>query len=249
MPRIICVASGKGGVGKTVCAVNLALALYQFGEKVVVVDADMTASNLGIQLGHYAFPNNLQSVIRGEVEPEMAVHTHPSGINFIPSSIALNDISVKPRNLGQVLRALPHNIIIVDAPPGLDTVGKGVLEASDEVLVVTTPEIPAVANAAKTIKMAEEYKKRIIGIVVNRYTGDESELKPEEIEMICEAPIVGVIPEDDKIKKSLFHRTPLLALDPYCSASIAFKKIAAGLIGKVYQPPRFLTIRRLFGII
>ena len=136
-----------------------------------------------------------------------------------------------------------------DAPPGLDTVGREVLNACDEVLAVTTPEIPAVANAAKVIKMAEEQKKRILGVVVNRYSGYEHELKPEEIEVICEAPIIEVIPEDEKVRKSVFQRTPVIAMDPYTSSSIAMKKLAAKLIGKVYEPPRFLGIRKLLGLI
>jgi len=60
LPKTIGIFSGKGGTGKTVSSINIALALHQFGEDVVVVDADTTAANIGLHLGFYTFPNNLQ---------------------------------------------------------------------------------------------------------------------------------------------------------------------------------------------
>ncbi len=249
MPRIISIVSGKGGVGKTICSLNLALTLHQFGEKVVVVDSDITASNLGFHLGYYSFPTSFQNVLMGEAEIEEVIHRHPTGLHFIPSSISLSDINVRPKNMRQILASLPYDMVIVDSPPGLDTVAREVINASDELLVITTPETPAVANAVKVIRLAEETRKKLVGIIVNRFTGTETELKPEEIEMICEVPVLGVIPEDPAIRDSVFEKTPVVALDPYCDASIAFKKIAAQLIGKVYQPPRFLGLRRLLGLL
>lgn len=249
MARIIAVMSGKGGVGKTVCSLNIALALHQFGERVVVVDGDITASNMGFHLGYYSFPNSIQRVISGEAEIEDAIHSHITGLNFIPSSISLSDISVKPRNFRQMLASLPYDFVIVDAPPGLDEVAKEVLDACDEVLIITNPEMPAIANAVKVIRMAEEKRKKVIGIVLNRYTGSAHELRPDEVEMVCEVPVIGVIPEHEDVRRSIAEKTPVVALRPHSDVSIAFKKVAARLVGKVYEPPRFLGIRRLLGLI
>ena len=67
MQKIIAIVSGKGGVGKTFVSINLASALHQFGEKVTIVDADVSASNLGLHLGYYSFPVKLQDVLAGNM--------------------------------------------------------------------------------------------------------------------------------------------------------------------------------------
>ncbi|MFH1127226.1 MAG: cell division ATPase MinD [archaeon] len=248
MPKIIGIVSGKGGTGKTVSSINIALALHQFGEEVVVVDADTTASSLGLHLGFYTFPNKLQDVLNDEIDINRAIYMHHTGLKLIPSSIDLDSLSADVSRLRLVLNKL-EGTIILDAPPGLDKDSRTVLDACDEIIIVTNPEIPTVANAVKVARVATDMKKNVLGILITRMKYSAWELRPEEIEMMCEVPVIGIIPEDWNVSKSIFDKVPIVAQSPYSHASIEYKKLAARLIGKTYEPPRYLGLKKFLKMI
>lgn len=242
--RVIGVVSGKGGVGKTVAAVNLGLALLEMGKDVTVVDADMTASNLGIQLGFYPLqPFTLQSVLSGKVQLQNTIYLHPSGLRIIPSSVAVDKL-VKSGRVKSVLKKL-RGLVVVDSPAGLDAEALAVLQACDDVLVVTNPEYPAVTDAVKVIKRAREVGKNVLGIVVNRHGGKKHELKPAEIEVMADTPVIGIIREDRNIKKSIFAKTPVLHHKPNSRVSRDFRRLAHTIMGMEYREPGFFA--KLFG--
>ncbi len=241
--RIIGIASGKGGVGKTLVTINLGLAINKFGENITLVDADITASNLGLQLGTFSFPTNLQEVLNGKSKIRKAIYSTSTGFNLIPSSIALGSINAKTNNLKKVLKKL-NGLILIDCPPGLDKDSVNVLNSCDDLIVVATPDLPAMTNAAKTIQIAKKMKKEILGVVVNRYNHDKYELSSNEIELMCGAPILSKIPEESDIRKSLFVRAPVLDYNNYSKATIEFYKLAAKLIKQDYNPPDFLSLKR-----
>ncbi|HDD72617.1 MAG TPA: septum site-determining protein MinD [Candidatus Aenigmarchaeota archaeon] len=247
MEKVIAVVSGKGGVGKTTFVSNIGLALTEMQKDVVVVDTDLTTSNLGLQLGFYQFPLGLQDVLDGNIGIANAIYTHPSGLKVVPASISLNFLNKVPNpyRLKSVLNDL-RGLILIDSPPGLRDDALLVLRSADDVIVITNPEIPAVTDALKVIRVSRELGKEPLGIVLNRVK-DSFELKQDEIESMCDCPVIGKIPEDVQVKKSLFEKTPVVAYRPYSPASIAFRKIAASLIGQEYTPPSFLFLRRIFG--
>ncbi len=247
MKRLIGVVSGKGGAGKTTFVSNVGLALTIMKKSVTVVDADMETSNLGLQLGMYQFPSALQDVLSGDIDIEDAIYIHPSGLRVLPSYLSMNYIQTYNQNRFKNTVQKLDDIVLIDSPPGIGRNVSQILKACEEVIVVTNPEIPAVTDAMKVIKLARKLGKRNISIVINRCT-DSYELLPEEIESLCESKILGKIPEDRNVKKSVFRRTPIVGLDEYSPASLAFMKIAAELVGEEYKPPRFLRIRRLFRI-
>ncbi len=246
MDKIIAVVSGKGGVGKTTFVSNVGAALTEMEKDAIVVDTDLTTSNLGLQLGFYQFPLGLQDVLEGNIGISNAIYTHPSGLKVIPASISLNYLNKVPNpyRLKSVLSEL-RGTVLVDSPPGLRDDALLVLRSSDEIIVVTNPEIPAVTDALKVIKVSREIGKEPLGIVLNRVK-HMYELKQDEIESMCDCPVIGVIPEDHNVKKSLFEKTPVVTYRPYSPASIAYKKIAASLIGQEYRPPSLLALRRIF---
>ena len=248
MPKIIGIFSGKGGTGKTVSSINIALALHQFGEDVVVVDADTTAANVGLHLGFYTFPNNLQNVLNEDIEIGRATYMHHTGLKIIPSEINMNSLFAELSKLRLALSEL-QGIVIVDAPPGLDKNSQAVLNACDDVIIVTNPEIPTVANAVKVARMATDLKKNVLGLVVTRVKDAPWELKPGEVEMMCETQIIGTIPEDWNVNRSIFDKVPVVAQNPYSMASIEYKKLAARLIGKTYEPPKYMRIKKFLGLL
>ena len=248
MARVIGIVSGKGGVGKTVTAANLGLALHEFNQDVVVVDADLTSSNLGFYLGLYSpQPFTLQNVLNGDVNIAKAIYIHPTGLKIVPSSLALEYVGVKANRLGEIVKHIKSGTVIVDSPAGLDREALAVLDACNDVIVVTNPELPAVTDALKVIHAAREKGKNILGIVVNRFKNKKHELKISEIEMMTETPVISVIHEDKNVKKSLFEKVPLLRYRPYSIASLEIRRLAAMLLQTEYVPPRFARLKNLFG--
>jgi septum site-determining protein MinD len=237
MNRIIGIVSGKGGVGKTVTTINLGLSLSSLGQKVTIVDADVTSSNLGLQLGLYSFPKTLQDVLIGKSKIEEAMYDY-HGLKLIPSSICLDSIDTNVRRLKTVLKKL-DNIVLVDSPPGLSNDAMAVLDACDEIIVIVTPEIQTMANAVKVIHVAKEKKKQVLGVVINRYNKDRYELSEGEVEIMAEAKILGKIPEDTAVRKSLFNKIPLMNYNPYSRAASEFNRLAASLLGVEYRKPEF----------
>lgn len=247
--RIIAIVSGKGGVGKTTTAVNLGLALQEMGEQVIVVDIDMTVSNLGMQLGSFRFDKTLHDVVDKKIPIFDAIYVHPSGICMIPSSLYIEDIYTNvqdnPKRLRKELNKL-KGWVLLDCPPGLNEEALAVLELADDVIIVTNPEMPAVADAIKVSKVAKKMNKNILGIIVNRVSKKSYEVTPEEIELTCELPVIGEINEDESVKRSIANETPLIKLYPYSRSAIGFKRLAANLSGKEFEEPSFLALRRLF---
>ncbi len=247
--RVIGILSGKGGVGKTVTSLNLGLALHQFGEDVVVIDADITASNLGLHLGMYNFPHGLQDVLNNDLDIEKAMYMHHTGLRVIPASLDISSLKADISQLKKVVKEIPAEIILIDAPPGINEDVLAVLNASKEIMIVTNPDIPTVTNAMKISRVSEKYKRHVSGVIVNRYLGNAYELNIDEIEMMIESQIYGVVPEDPYVRESIYQKIPIVAYKPFSPASIAFKQIAAKIIGKVYKLPRFYRIKRLLGLI
>ena len=123
--RIIGLISGKGGVGKTTLTVNIGIALQQMGKKVTIVDADFSASNLGVYLGRYDHPVKIQDVLRGDADTQSAIFRHPTGIKALTSSNEINEVEPDTTSLPEILveASKDSDYVLVDCPPGLnDTV-------------------------------------------------------------------------------------------------------------------------------
>jgi septum site-determining protein MinD len=246
--RIIGVVSGKGGVGKTFVAINLGLAIKDFGQETVVVDTDFTASNLGIHLGIYPYkPFTLQSVLKGLIHDiSKCVYIHPTGLKIIPSSLSLERLDVKVMRLKSTLKKLT-GYVIVDSPAGLDKEATTVLRACDDVIVVTNPELSAVADAVKVIHEAQELKKNVIGAVINRVSTHRYQLKPHEVSVALEVPILSIIPESSDVSQSIFEKVPVVRYRPYSEPAIEIKKIAAKILDINYERPKFSRLKNIFG--
>ncbi len=242
--RIIGIVSGKGGVGKTVTTINLGLALHQLGENVTIVDADTTVANLGLQIGICSFSTTLQDVLKGTDNINKAVYTHPMGLKIIPSSISLESINADLSELKPALNDL-DGLVLIDSPPGLSADALSVLDACDEVIIISTPELQTMANALKVARVALDMEKLVLGIIVNRYNGGKYELNHTEITAMCDAPVLSKIPEDINVKRSLFEKTPIISYSPYSGPSIEFQKLACDLAGQQYRPPKNLRMKKI----
>lgn len=245
MEKAIAVVSGKGGVGKTTFTANAGLALKNLGKEVTVIDGDMSNSNLGIQLGFFQFPLGVQDALEGNIAVEKAVYSHPSGLRVVPSSVSLSCVRNAPgaRRLRRLMEEI-RGIVLVDSPPGISRDVQDIMSSCGSFIVVTNPEIPAVTDALKIIQVAGELGNEPLGIVLNR-TGDRYELRPEEVESMCGLRVLGCVPEDRAVRRSIFNRNPVVYERPHSRSSVAFMEIASALSGTEYRRPRMLRVRRL----
>jgi cell division ATPase MinD len=244
MPNVISVVSGKGGVGKTTFSINLAAALNEFGHNNLLIDADVSNPSLLLLLHIAHVPLTLQDVINDGAKIEHAIRVHHTGLRVVPTSHAL-DNKLDLSKLQAAISSVPETVII-DSPPGIDENLRAILEMSNQVIVVTNPEVPAVTSAVKVIKMAKQLRKSNIGVVVNRIRDDSFELIRDEVEVMCETPIIGMIPEDGAIRRAGFETMPVIHHEPHAPASVQFRRLAARLVGEEYIPPRFLKLRRVW---
>jgi septum site-determining protein MinD len=238
MGKTYLVISGKGGVGKTTSAVNLGFSFNDLGKEVVIVDANLTTPNLGLHLGSPIVPVTLNHVLNGEAKAEEAIYEHESGTKIMPSSLSINDLkNLKHERLFEVNKKLKKlsETIILDGAAGLGEEAKSALKAADEVIVVTNPEIAAVTDALKTIKLAEQMKKNVIGVIITRHTGGEWEMNIDSIKDMLEAPILGIIPEDNAVKESQRMKNAVVITHPKSDSAIAYRKVARRILGPEYM--------------
>ncbi len=234
MTKYITCVSGKGGVGKSTSALNLAAALNFFGKDCIVVDANLTTPNIGLHLGVPVVPINLHNVLKGKNHIAEAIYLHPSGIKIIPAGLSLDDLrNINADHLKKKLSDLRGltDFVIIDAAAGLGKEALAAMNAADELLIVTNPELPAVTDALKTIKLAEELKIPVRGIVVTRTKEDNHDMSIKNIEVLTETPVISIIPEDKNVRKALIKRDILVNHAPKSPAAIGYKQLAAGMLG------------------
>jgi len=234
MAKIITITSGKGGVGKTTTAINLGVALNSFGKDVIILDANLTTPNVGLHLGAPIVPISLNHVLLGKAKIGEAIYEHDSGTKIIPSSLSVKELRrlnhSKLKDVGKKLRRMA-DYIIYDSAAGLGEEALASLEAGDELIIVTNPEIPAVTDALKTSKVIEELGKQVKGVIVARVRGLKTEMPIANIKDMLELPILGVIPEDKNMQEALIMKDALVRTHPKSKAARAYKMIAAKLIG------------------
>jgi cell division ATPase MinD len=250
MSRIICVASGKGGVGKTTLCANLAAALAKFGQSVITVDCNITTSNLGLHLGVPLYPVTLQDVLKNRAKLRDAIYYHSAGFRVLPADMSVaNSSSSNASKFLDVFNGLAHNgsadIIIVDTAAGLGREALNVIEASDELLTVTNPEMPALIDALKLGRVAEKFGTKPIGMVLNRVKNDPHEVKGAAAEDFLGLPTLGVVNEDRRVKQAISKKEPVVTHSPHSRPARQFKAVAASLIGERYEV-RESPIHRLF---
>ncbi|MEM5766312.1 MAG: cell division ATPase MinD [Candidatus Aenigmatarchaeota archaeon] len=243
MTRTILITSGKGGVGKTTLTSNLASALSLLGEDVVAVDTNLTTPNLGLYLGMHFAPVTLHDVLKGESKLKDAIYPHPFGFKIVPASMGVDDLTgADPSRLYEVVLDLigKTNFILLDSAAGLGREATSALQATEEVLVITNPNLPSVADALKTVRLAERLEKKIIGVVANRVRKKEYELTKNEIEEMIGHPVLAQIPEDNNVAKAIFSKMPVVNYSPHSPAAMEFKRLACFLTGRPFlERPRF----------
>lgn len=235
MGKTFGIVSLKGGVGKTSVVAALGAAIADFNKKVLLIDGNLSAPNLGLHLNVIDPRITLHHVLNGESNIEEAVH-QIGNFDMIPSSLFGGIIN--PLKLKDKIKFLKrkYDIILIDSSPALNEETLAVMLASDGLLTVTTPDHPTLGMTLKAIKLARQRDTPIEGLILNKVNNKNFELSVDDIERTAEVPVMAVIPHDINVLKSLSKFTPSTINNPKSQASLEYKKLAATLIGKKYNP-------------
>lgn len=232
--KVIGFLSGKGGVGKTTSALNTAAALHSYGVSTFLVDGNFTTPNIGIHLGLPAPRSSIHDVLKGKKEIHESVHNHASGLRFIPGSLSVDDMEGLKLSRLKALRDLKAHFIIVDGAAGLGNEAVSLMEHCDELIIVSCPELPALTDGLKTIKLAEIFGKKVKGVLITRVKGDRHEISLKNIEHLLETPVIGVIPEDETVQEALYMKDAIVFTHPHSNAGRAYRRFAANLCGRSF---------------
>jgi cell division ATPase MinD len=235
--RSIAVVSGKGGVGKTVTSINLAHAMSMHNRRTLLVDGNLSTPNVHVYLGWPILKKTLINVLKNEAQYKDAIYMHPSGLRILPAISSLAEVkNLKHERLVEVVQDLEGDadLVLLDSAAGVGREALGAMQACDEILVVTNPELGAVLDAQKTIQLAHELGKTILGVVLNKVRSDRYELSVADVEKLLDLPVIGIIPFDNAIRQSIKDKHPATHSRPGSRASRQFEDLAGMLLGRHY---------------
>jgi len=246
--RVLAVTSGKGGVGKTFLSANLAAALAQRGERVLVLDADLGLANLDVVLN--LFPKvTLHDVFTGKAALEDAIVAAPGGFSVLLAGSGLVEYSrltpeVRDKLLGVITTLSPRfDRILLDTGAGISDVVLFAVSLADDVALVVTSEPTSMTDAYATVKVLSTQQQRAtIRLVVNMVSrlGEARAIQAQLQRVVdrfvnpsAERPVrldlLGAIPVDPAVREAVQKRQLLLEVYPGSTAAKAVTELAAKL--------------------
>ncbi|WP_456367631.1 cell division ATPase MinD [Thermococcus sp.] len=243
MGRLISIASGKGGTGKTTTTANLSIALGKMGYKVLAIDADLTMANLSLVMGIDDADVTLHDVLAGDAHIREAIYaTSYENVFLVPGAVDWEHVlKADPRRLPSVIKPLKpeYDFVFIDCPAGLQMDAMNAMMSGEEVILVTNPEISCITDTMKVGIVLKKAGLAVLGFVLNRYGRSENDIPPEAAEEVMEVPLLVVVPEDPKVREATLEGVPVVEYAPDSEGAKAFFKLAeeisriAGLKAKV----------------
>ncbi|WP_306518609.1 P-loop NTPase [Gemmatimonas sp.] len=246
--RIIAVSSGKGGVGKSTVAANLAIALAKMGKRVGIMDADIYGPNMPLMLGVDAAP---------AVRDEKIIPLEAHGVKVISLGFLIEKDQpaiwrgpIVMKIITQFLRDVNWgqlDYFLVDMPPGTGDAQLSLVQATQVhgAVIVTTPQQVAVGDALRGVKMFERTAVPVLGIVENMSYFENPETgKPialfgsgggERLAQECDLPLLGQVPIDPRIQEGGDTGRPIVAAEPDSKAAKAISAIADRVMQRVVE--------------
>lgn len=262
--RVITITSGKGGVGKSNAAVNLAVWMKKCGKRVIIFDADFGLANVEVMFG--ASPRyNLSDVLYHGKRIADVITEGPMGIGFISAGsgvVGLNNLS--PDQMEAMVRSFAEldglaDIILIDTGAGISDQVLRMILASREVLLVTTPDPSSLTDSYSLLKAlytnpAFERKGTKISVLANRVLSEEEGRSVYEklnsvVFQFLQGSVfyAGMIPQDTALEKAVRQQQPVSLYLPFSRSAKAFERAALGLLNGAWkQEEREGGISRMF---
>lgn len=243
LSRIIVVASGKGGVGKTSLVVNLAVVLGQWGQRTIILDTDLGLANVDILMD--LKPSfSLLDVIRGEKDLSEVILTGAFNVEVIPGGSGLSEIiNLDNHQREQLMARLSYleeqgDILLIDSPAGISRNVLGFIAAADDLIMVTTPEPTAITDVYSIIKIVNNYRLHsTVNLVVNMTRNPrEAEAVFQRLERVCQnfldiaINFLGGIEYDQHVHRAVLSCSPYVLQFPRSRAAQCTRHIARRLL-------------------
>lgn len=247
--RVITVTSGKGGVGKSNTAINLAIWLKRMGQRVIILDADFGLANIEIMFGTVPKHNLCDLLYQGKNITEI-ITWGPGGIGFISGGSGIVGLSnLSKEYLTYIIQNLAQldaiaDVIIIDTGAGISDAVLEFLVASGEILLVTTPEPTSITDSYSLLKalnrhprFSTEFSK--IKVIANRVAKEEDGVALFNklnvvVQRYLKLPLeyLGEVPQDEKLSMAVMQQVPVSLDNETAKSSKAYEIIASRLMNK-----------------
>jgi septum site-determining protein MinD len=238
--RIITITSGKGGVGKTTSTGNLGAALAKLGKRVICLDLDIGLRSLDLILGlesHIVY--DIMDVIEGRVRWQQALvrTARAEGLYLLPASQWREKSELTSEQLKKLCSDLSadFDFVLLDCPAGIEEGFKNAIAPAEEIIIVTTPDVPSVRGADRVVGILELAHKPTPTLILNRvqYTPAQEGyiLDTPDVLEILGIDLLGVIPEDPTVIINSSMGIPAV-LAKHSEAGAAFIRTARRLLGE-----------------
>lgn len=249
LARVITVTSGKGGVGKSNTAINLAIQFRKMGQRVIILDADFGLANIEIMFGAVPKHNLCDLIYQGKNIREI-ITWGPMDVGFISGGSGIAGLS----NLGReylvyIIQNLAEldaiaDVIIVDTGAGISDAVLEFLVASGEILLVTTPEPTSITDSYSLLKALSRHPRYSsemshIKMIANKVDSQtEGQTLFNKLNVVVsrylKLPLtyLGAIPQDNQLSRAVMQQMPVSLYAPQAKSAVAYEKIAAKLMNK-----------------
>lgn len=258
-PHVVAVASGKGGVGTTTAAVNLAVSLAAMGRRVVLVDADLEGADVG-NLCQIHPEYSIADVLRGARDVHEVLCRAKGGMHVLPGAwMGEAHLDCTPKSQERLIAALrmlgPHaDDVVLDVGCGVGRTNRRFWHAADKVLVVTTPEDAAVMNVYAAIKLICESDPLLPVFSLVNFTADAASARGvhDRLALACQRFlgihlfVGGYLPAAAAVREAVRAREPFVLAEPACDATRAMEQVAQQLIAPRGEPPAPKMLERLW---
>ena len=247
LARVLTVTSGKGGVGKSNTAINLAIQFRKLGQKVIILDADFGLANIEIMFGAVPKHNLCDLIYQGKSMKDI-ITWGPMDIGFISGGSGIvGMVNLSRDYLNYIIQNLSEldtiaDIVIVDTGAGISDAVLEFLVASGEILLVTTPEPTSMTDSYSLLKALLRHPRfssesTQVKMIANRVTREEEgQNLYNKLNMVVgrylKLPFtyLGAVPEDTQLSKAVIQQVPVSMQNPSAKSSLAYETIAAKLM-------------------
>ncbi|MBF0178810.1 MAG: P-loop NTPase [Magnetococcales bacterium] len=244
VPHTLAITSGKGGVGKTLVTVNLAIQYARQGLKVLLIDADLGLANIDVVLGLQQPDHTIQDVLDGRLTLDQVAMAGPEGITVLPATSGVAGLSALTEEQKLVLMDCIDNwnaefdVVLVDTGAGISENVRFFVLAVERIMIVATPDPTSVTDAYALMKVLFlNHRASQFDLVVNQVR-DESEAKDvyRTLSQVADKFLsiginyVGFIPEDTLLAQSVRQQKPVSVAHPDAAVSRSFVRLAESLM-------------------